>query len=72
MISHWKVPFTPKFKSTPGIVQPDVKLETVEGAGGASLVPAGACEIKRVHGEWRVVVRCDANDVCLERGNSSV
>ena len=27
----------------------------------------GASEIERVHGEWLVVVRCDANDVCLER-----
>ena len=41
----------------PGIVQPDVKLETGEGAGGASLAPAGACEIERLHGEWRAVVR---------------
>ena len=51
----------------PGIIQPDVKLDTGEGAGGASLAPAGACEIERVHAEWLVVVRCDANDVCLER-----
>ena len=36
----------------PGIVQPDVKLETGEGAGGASLAPAGACEIERVLAEW--------------------
>ena len=41
----------------PGILQPDVKLETGEGAGGASLAPAGACEIERLHGEWRAVVR---------------
>ena len=27
----------------------------------------GASEIERVHGEWLVVVRCDANDVCFER-----
>eukprot|EP00439_Symbiodinium_sp_Y106_P002280 s7562_g1.t1 len=67
MISHRRVSFTTIFKS--GIVQPDAKLETVEGAGGASFAPASACEIKRVHGEWRFVVRCDANDVCLEQGN---
>ena len=35
--------------------------------GGASLALAGACEIERVHGEWLVVVRCNANDVCLQR-----
>ena len=51
----------------PGILQPDVKLETGEGAGGASLAPAGACEIERVLAEWLFVVRCDANDVCLEQ-----
>ena len=39
----------------PGIVQPDVKLETGEGAGGASLAPAGACEIERVLAEWLVL-----------------
>ena len=42
-------------------------------AVGASLAPeVGASEIERVHGEWLVVVRCDANDVCLEPGASEI
>ena len=65
---HDITPASPQYLNLrPCIVQPDVKLETGEGAGGASLAPAGACEIERVLAEWLVVVRCDANDVCLEQ-----
>ena len=24
------------------------------------------CDMQRLHGEWLVILRCDATDVCLE------
>ena len=35
--------------------------------GNVCLSSVGACEIERVQGEWLVVLRCDANDACLQR-----
>ena len=42
MKSHRRVSFTPIFHLRPGIVQPEEKLETGDGVGGASLAQAGS------------------------------
>ena len=55
---------TPEGIVHPGIVQPDVRLETGEGPVVHRSRPEWVLVKSRVHGEWLVVVRCDANDVC--------
>ena len=51
-----------------GIVHPNIQI--YDRVSGRVVHPSRLrvlVKIERVHAEWLVVVRCSANDVCLER-----